>query len=233
MEKSINDILSTIDEAIAKFQDKIPGIQKLILEELQPLIKEFDVKDGRILNNLKNLKLIGDLRNKLEKIIINADYKKSVTSFIDSFNAVSLLNNNYFSQFNNKFKPKETLPIIKQLAVEATINNLVGQGMRSSVIEPVVSIINQNITTGGKYTDFQEQIRNHILTNDSGEGNLERHTKQITTDAIHQYNAQYQETIAQDLQYLMKLRNDEDGLKKYTRMLQEDFADITNRIFNE
>ena len=201
MEQSIKNILSAIDDAIVSFQDTVPGIQKLILEELQPVIKEFDIKDGRILNNLKNLKLIGTLKNKLEKIIISADYKKSVEKFIDSFNGVSNLNNQYFSQWNKEFKPKNTLPIIKQLAVESTINNLVGQGMSSSVIDPIKSILNQNITTGGNYAQFQEQLRNHILTNDTGEGSLERYTKQITTDAIHQFSRQYHQTIAQDLQF--------------------------------
>jgi hypothetical protein len=44
-------------------------------------------------------------------------------------------------------------------------------------------------------------VRNHILTNDTGEGSLMRYTKQITTDAINQYSAQYHTLIAQDLQF--------------------------------
>lgn len=201
MEQSIKAILSTIDDAIAKFQDAIPGIQKLVYEELQPIVKELQVKNGKLLNNVDNLKLIGTLQNKLEKIIISAEYKKSVQSFIDSFTTVSNLNNDYFSQFNKKYKPKNTLPIIKQLAVESTINDLVGQGLSSNIIAPIQKILQQNITTGGSYAKFQEQLQNHILQNETGEGSLQRYTKQITTDAINQYNAQYGETVAQDLQF--------------------------------
>ncbi|MDB5200591.1 MAG: hypothetical protein JWO92_2554 [Chitinophagaceae bacterium] len=201
MEDSIKKILSTIDDAIEKFQDAVPGIQKLVYDELQPLIKQFDIKDGKLLNNVNNLKLIGNLQNKLEKIIISADYKKSVEKFIENFNSVSNLQLEYFKQFGQKFKAKKTLPIIKELAIEKTINDLVGNGMSSSVIDPIKSILNQNITTGGDYVNFQEQLRNHILTNDTGEGTLERYTKQITTDAIHQYNAQYHDAIAQDLNF--------------------------------
>jgi hypothetical protein len=201
MEDSIKNILTAIDEAIVKFQDKIPGLQKLLHDELQPLLKEFEIKDGRLLNNLKNLKLMGMLKNKLEKVIVNAEYKKSVEKFVESFTTVSNLNNEYFSQFNKELRPKNTLPVIKELAVEQTINDLVGQGLNSSVIDPISKIITENITTGGSYAKFQEQLRNHILTNDTGEGSLERYTKQITTDAINQYNAQYNDTIAQDLQF--------------------------------
>lgn len=201
MEQSIKAILSTIDDAVAQFQDSIPGIQKLVYEELQPIVKDLQVKNGKLLNNIENLKLIGTLQNKLEKIIISAEYKKSVQSFVDSFTSVSNLNNEYFSQFNKKYKPKNTLPIIKQLAIESTINDLVGQGLSSNVIAPIQKILQQNITTGGSYAKFQEQLQNHILQNETGEGNLQRYTKQITTDAINQYNAQYGETVAQDLQF--------------------------------
>lgn len=197
----IKEILKTIDDAIAKFQDAIPGIQKLIYEGLQPLIKNFKIKDGRLLNDVENLRIIGDLKNKLQKIIMSADYSKSVNGFTESFAAVSLLNNAYFADFNKKFKPKRTLPIIRQLAVEQTLNDLIGQGMNSSVIDPIKQILNQNITTGGSYAKFQEQLRNHILSNETGDGSLVRYTKQITTDAIHQYNAQYHDAIAQDLNF--------------------------------
>ena len=201
MEKSVDDILKTIDKAINKFQSSIPEIQDLVYEELQPLIKELRLKDGKLLNNVENLRLLLNIKNKLEKVILNTAYKKSVEKFIESFSAVSILQNDYFKQFNQNFKPKKTLPIIKQLTIESTINSLVGQGMSNSVIEPIQKILLQNITTGGSYAKFQEVLRNHILTNDSGEGSLERYTKQITTDSINQYNAQYHETIAQDLQF--------------------------------
>jgi hypothetical protein len=201
MDQSIEDILKTIDKAINKFQSAIPGIQRLVFEELQPLIKQIEIKDGKLLNNVNNLKLIGSLKNKLEKIILSPDYKKAVQNFLDSFTAVTNLQQDYFKQFNKDLKPKKTLPIIKQLAVESTINGLVGQGMSASVIDPIKKILTQNITTGGNYAKFQEQLRNHILTNDTGEGILERYTKQITTDSINQYNAQYHDAIAQDLQF--------------------------------
>lgn len=201
MEQSIKDILSAIDDSIVNFQDAIPSVQKMIYEEIQPLIKRIEIRDGKFLNNLNNLKLIGELKNKLQKVIVNSRYKKTVENFINNFETISTLNLEYFQQFNKKYKPKNTLPIIRELAVETTVNDLIGQGMESSIIEPIRSILNQNITTGGSYAEFQDQLRDHILTNDTGEGSLERYTKQITTDAINQYNAQYHDTIAQDLNF--------------------------------
>lgn len=201
MEGQVNDILNTIADAVAGFQKGVPGTQQIIYEELLPIVKKLDVKNGKLLNNINNLKLIMGIKNKLQKIIVNNEYKKNVNDFIDAFHAVGDLNNQYFSSFNDKFKPTNTLPVIRQMAIEQTINDLVGQGLSSSVVDPIHSILKQNITTGGSYAQFTEELRNHILTNDTGDGSLEKYSKQITVDAIHQYNAQYQDTIAQDLQF--------------------------------
>jgi hypothetical protein len=73
--------------------------------------------------------------------------------------------------------------------------------MNNNILDPIKSILNQNITTGGSYADFNEQLRDWIIGNDKAEGNILKYTKQITTDALHQYNAQYHEIIAQDLQF--------------------------------
>ncbi len=199
MDKTINKILTTIDEAIDTFEKSVPGIQKSILEELQPLIKELEIKNGKILNNVDNLKLILNIKNKLEKIIISPDYKKQVQKFIDFFGIVTDLNNTYFSQFNNKFTPSKTLPILRQLTIETTINSLMGQGMVDSLVEPVRRILIQNITTGGSYAKFQEQLRNEIITNETGEGQLSKKTNYIVKDAISTYNRQYHKVMTDDL----------------------------------
>lgn len=201
MEQSVKDILQTIDDAINTFQDKIPGLQKKMFDELQPLIKELQLQNGKLLNNLNNLKFLGQIKNKLEKILVSPQYKDAVQEFINSYNTLAALNVSYFKQFNEKYTPAKTLPVIKQLAVDKTITDLVGQGMSESITGAVKNILNTNITTGGSYADLQDQLREHLLNTDTGEGSLVRYTKQITTDSINQYHAQYHAAIAQDLKF--------------------------------
>lgn len=201
MEKQIKDILKTIDAAINNFQGGIPGIQQQMFDELQAVIKDFQLSNGKLLNNLHNLKLLATLKNKLQKVIINKKYKDAVNEFIDHFTTVGNLQVDYFKQFNKKYTPAKTLPIIKEMAVETTINDLVGQGMNQLVVGSVEEILRQNITSGGSYLDLQKELENHILDNYKGEGSLTKYTRQITTDAINQYNRQYHEAIAQDLNF--------------------------------
>lgn len=193
--------MQAIDDAINTFQDKIPGLQKTMFDGLQPLLKELQLKNGKLINNVDNLKFLGQIKNKLEKIIISPEYKDAVQEFINSYNTLAALNLNYFSQFNEKYKPAKTLPIIKQLAVEKTITDLVGQGMSESITGAVRNILNTNITTGGSYASLQDQLREHLLNTDSGEGSLVKYTSQITTDSINQFSRQYHAAIAQDLNF--------------------------------
>ena len=201
MEKEIKAILSTIDKAIDSFAGKIPAVQKLVYDELQPLIKELAVSRGKLLNNVQNLKLMMQIKAKLERLIVSPEYKSAVKGFIDSYSAIADLNQAYFTAFMGKHSRSKTALIIRQIAVESTINGLLGQGMQASIIDPISRILNDNITTGGSYARFQEELATHIRGNAETEGSLLRYTKQLTTDAIHQYQAQYHEAFAQDLKF--------------------------------
>ncbi len=198
-DKTIKEILKAIEGSVADFQKAIPGIQADVSEELFNQLKELQVQGGRVLNSVQNLKLIGEIKNKLERLIIRNGYKDSVKQFIAAFDVISDLHLQYFSQFNAKYKPAKTLPFIRDQAVDKTINGLIGQGLQANIIDRVGEILSSNITTGGSYGSLNEQLRASVKGSGDTEGILERYTKTITTDAINQYSAQYHETIAMDL----------------------------------
>jgi len=199
LDKIISNILETIDKSIEGFQGAIPAIQKDLYDELQGYIKDLKIKDGKLLNSVDNLKAIGQIKARLKKLLTGKKYQMVLGEFVGSFEEIAKFNNEYFSTLNKQFKPKKTLSIIQQLAVDQTIEDLIGQGMVESIVGPITEILKANITTGGSYAKFNEQLRTHILNDENGPGSLERYTRQITTDAINQYHAQYHETIAQDL----------------------------------
>lgn len=197
-DKQIKQIIDTMESAIEAFQKGIPAIQKKAFSSILDELKDLETNSGRLLNSVQNLKKIGQLRNKLEKLIIGEGYTESVKKFIEAFDIVEGLQANYFAAFNQKFKPSKTLPIIKQLSVDRTINGLLGQGLQAAIVDRVGDILIQSTTSGGSYASLTEQLREHLTKTDT-DGSLERHTRTITTDALNQYAAQYQETVAQDL----------------------------------
>lgn len=196
---NFKDITAVIEEAIASFDKVLPGVQNKALEEIINLTKDLETRNGKIINSAKNLRKIGEIKNKLQKLTLSDAYKKAVREFIGTFEVIAGMQDNYFRKYVPKFKPEKKMLIIKQYAIDQTIFDLMGQGMSSQVVEPVMNVLRDNITTGGSYAKFQQQLADYLVNNTSGDGKLTKYTKQITTDAINQYNAQYHETIAGDL----------------------------------
>jgi hypothetical protein len=198
-DKTIKDLIQHMEDAVTSFQGGIPDIQSGTLDSLVSQLKDLQVQDGKVLSSVQNLKLINQVKNKLERLIISEGYKDDVKQFIQAFGIVESLQQQYFASFNLKFKPSKTLPIIKEMAVNSTLNDLLGQGLQANIIDRVGSILEDNITSGGSYASLNDQLRQTITGTDQTEGILQRYSKTITTDAINQYSAQYHEALAVDL----------------------------------
>ncbi|MBK7885129.1 MAG: hypothetical protein IPJ81_16090 [Chitinophagaceae bacterium] len=44
-------------------------------------------------------------------------------------------------------------------------------------------------------------MQNYLIDNETGEGQLQKYTKQITTDALNQYSGQYTQIVSSDLDF--------------------------------
>mgnify|MGYP003398230384 FL=1 len=199
-DKIITKLISTIDTSITGFNESIPAIQKQIFDDITLLIKDLDTtSDGTIKNNVKNLKIIGKIRGKLEEIILSPEYMKKVEDFVKAFNEVASLQNQYFREIESKFKPSKLLEEISKQSISWTIDSLTESGIGANVTDEIEDILRRNITSGGSYKELTNQLRNSIISNKAGQGLLERYVKQVTVDSIMQYNRTYSQTISDDL----------------------------------
>jgi hypothetical protein len=73
------------------------------------------------------------------------------------------------------------------------------------VIDPVRKMLNTYITTGGKFSDLMQNLRDEITSNGTGMGSLQKYTRQITTDSINQFNGQYNQAISNGLGYKWRM----------------------------
>jgi hypothetical protein len=204
--KEINEILKAIDDGLVTFDEAIPGIQQQIYTRLLRFEKELSIQGDTITNSVKNIKLLGDLKADLEKIILDSsDYTDSVEKFGKLYDSVTKLNYNYYKALENKFKPPKMIDEIRKQSVNVVLEGLTESGLNANVITPVREIINTYVTTGGSYTKLAKELDNYIngYQSDAGQidGALQKYTKQITTDAIHQYNATVNKAISSDLGY--------------------------------
>jgi hypothetical protein len=204
--KEINQILKAIDDGLVTFDEAIPGIQQQIYTRLLRFQKELSIQGDTITNSVKNIKLLGDLKADLEKIILDSsDYTDSVEKFGKLYDSVTKLNYNYYKALEKKFKPPKMIDEIRKQSVNVVLEGLTESGLNANVITPVREIINTYVTTGGSYTKLAKELDNYIngYQSDAGkiDGVLQKYTKQITTDAINQYNATVNKAISSDLGY--------------------------------
>lgn len=195
----IKNLISTIDGSINSFNSAIPKVQRDILAEVELLVKKLDLKSDSIQASSKNLRIIGELKSKINKILRAPEYKGLVKEFAKSFGKISELQNDYFRTLEKQYKPPKLLGELQSQSVDATIRSLVEGGVEVNIGSKIVEILRQNITGGAKYTDMVERLREYLTTTKAGDGALERYAKQITTDALNQYSRQYLQVVSSDL----------------------------------
>lgn len=198
---TFNDILTRINGAIAQFNKKVPGLEKVMLDGIEEELKRLDLLDGKVKPTVANIKIIASVKAKLMNIILNPDYVSEVKKYVQAFRDVSTLQNEYWRTVEKKFKPSSILKQVRIQAIDDTVSKLTEAGIGVNVSDQIAGILNTNITTGGSYKDLRNQLVTATTTTKEGEGVLSRYVKQITTDSIHQYNANYTQIVSSDLGY--------------------------------
>jgi hypothetical protein len=192
-------LIALISFTVEKFNKNIPSIQKQMLEDVLLLIKQLDTKGDNIKVAGSNLKLLTQVQGRLQSILLNPQYVNSVKDYVKEFNQVTNLQNDYFKEIEAKFKPPKLAKEIQKQAVTSVVNQLTENGLNANVVDKVHNILRQAVTTGGSYATLSQQLTDFLVNNQSGDGQLLRYTKQITTDALNDFSGQYTQLISSDL----------------------------------
>ena len=198
---SLNDILKRMNQALADFSKNVPAIEDSIFNEVNHEIRRLDLDGSRgIKNTVKNLKILASIRAKIMRLVITDKYKDQVKDFVKAFNDITTLQHEYWRKAEATFKPTPLLREIRKQAIATTVDQLTEAGIGVNIADKITGILKTNITTGGSYKALQDQLRESLTTTKTP-GLLSRYISQITTDSIHQYNAQYTQAISSDLGY--------------------------------
>lgn len=195
----INKQLKTIDNGISSFVDGLPETERKVFDKVMELVKDLTTADGSIENNAQNIRIIARIKAELEGIVLNNDYLQKVSDFTKVFNDVGNLNSTYFSEIADNFSPKPLLEEIKKLNIDTTVSDLTESGIGSAYTDGIRDLLETNITTGAKYTDLVSGLRDFIIGKDGEDGKLVKYARQISTDALNQYNGQYIKSVSSDL----------------------------------
>lgn len=201
IDENIDLVSDKIEDELNKFLKGVDKSQKGIFNRLLAIVKGVETDDlGNIKQTVKNLKLLGKIRKTIENEIITEAYINRVDSLSNQFPAIAELNNRYFKTIEAAFNPNRELfkEVIKN-SVNSIRVSLLESGISENVINPIVRIVDDSVTNGATFSDMVDELRIIIKGDSERLGGLMRHSKQITQDALNQFNATYNETIARDL----------------------------------
>lgn len=198
-EDIIRQITIQLSKSVERLNKGVQASEQELYNHLLEIIKEFKISNGRLVNGVENLKKLQGLQTRMERLMLTDTYLREVEQFMKTFRILENLNREYFTAVMGQYSPTRTMVALRQVAIQKATNNLIGQGLAVNVAERVQQLLIDSITSGGSYASLADQIGKDVVTSDGKQGILSRYVKTVATDAVNQYNAQVQETIAQDL----------------------------------
>lgn len=197
--QQIQTILAKIDSSVNGFVQGLPQVERKMWDKVLQIIKQLEIDNlGNVKNNVNNLKVLTQLNQEINAVVINPEYKKKVQQFTGVFTDMASLQNIYLGTVFDKFKPNKTLKEITKASIDITVDQLQDTGVTSALSTEIKDFLKASITTGGSYSDLTDQLKTTILGNEKIPGGLTRYARTYATDSINQFNATYTKQVSQD-----------------------------------
>jgi hypothetical protein len=190
----------TVSAANQSFFDSLPATEQRVFAALSKHVQKFSSDGERFVFDDGNVLLT----NQVERIILDAiqgsTYPKDVNGFLRNFETLKQFNFDIHRDVNDLSPDKlgELINPIQRATVEQTLQSLTGSGVSSNFIEPVRTGIFQNIVAGSTKADLEAYLRRFILGTPDVDGTLSRYVKQVSRDALNQFDGQVNAKIANE-----------------------------------
>jgi len=188
----------TVSTGNQTFFDSLPATEQRIFAALSKHVQKFSSDGERFVFDDGNVLLT----NQVEKIILDAiqgsTYPKDVNEFLRNFETLKQFNLDIHQSVND-LSPDELSELInpvQRATVEQTLQGLTGSGVSTNFIEPIRTGIFQNIVAGSTKSDLEAYLKRYILGTPEVDGTLSRYVKQVSRDALNQFDGQVNAKIA-------------------------------------
>ena len=198
-QEQIAEIVKVIQSRVDSFNESMPDVEKKVYSRLLQLLKELKTINGRVVNGVENLNKISSILPEIEELLNKSGLEKKAVEFSQAFDEVAKLQNNYFSALTVQFTPKKVLTKLLDANKKWTVDKLTARGINAGFAPAMQDILTRAMTTGAEYSELAEQVRAYVVSGEAGPGALARYSRQVSTDALNFFSANYNETITQDL----------------------------------
>ena len=195
IDKIIQKSDAVFTTAESEFDKKVKASEQLIFDEILILVQELNIQAGRIKNDADAQKLLLSLENKIRAAFEKSGYNKAVYDLLSNFDTIAKNKITLHDVLNGKRITNDQINPIKRLAVQSTIDNLLGAGISKDLIYPIRQEIYRQALVGGTIKDAEAGIRKYILNNKGNDSTLLRYASQVATDSMNQFAGTIESSI--------------------------------------
>lgn len=195
-DKLLSDLTAALLESSSGFSSSLPAIEKQMYARVLELMADLDKSNGRLKISAKNIRIIGQIRRELNAIILTPKYRKAVADFVDSFDAIEQLQIGYFDTIVDGYQANSVMKALKAETIEAVKSNMLDVGIQYNISQRIADTLRQQVTSGGKYSDLVDNIRETMVGD--GQGALQKYANTYANDALYTYSRQYNTIFTED-----------------------------------
>jgi hypothetical protein len=167
-----------------------------IFEEVKAILRDLDIQAGNIaVNSARNNQILNQAFERIRVAILKTDYRSNVTGYLRNFEQISQNNILFHSTVNQLANVDVSITNLQRVAIQNTVKNLLGTNMDARFTDLISSNLQSYITSGANIQEVETSLRTFIKGDTQKLGHLERYVKQISGDAIRQYDGQIQGAI--------------------------------------
>lgn len=183
-------------EAVESLKTSITAGSSEIAEALQDLVAMFEKRGVFIKQTSANVRLLNEISRKIDTILDKSVLPLSTKELLKELPANADLVNGYFSAMFKEFSVSNPIyKAVTEFYVNYTANAMIGQGVNQHFKQGIIDILRQGVKNGISTSEAKKQILKYVVEDDK----LAKHASQVASDALHQYNAEYTQTLTHDL----------------------------------
>lgn len=193
------EIENYINEQLSKFDKVIPQLEKnfsnSILKELNALQL---TKDGSIKRSAANLKKMLSVQRHLSDALTGKKYLNQLKSFFKATGTISDQINQFYKETFKVGTPNSIAKAIREGSRNVIIERMT-TGLKGAISDALQPILNSAVMSGESYNSLAEQIKAVVNGNSKNEGLIRKYSKQIATDTLNGYAANYHVAMSEGL----------------------------------
>jgi hypothetical protein len=205
------DFSDNIVKIIAKKDKNIVSAENRLIQQLNPtnqrvfaavkkLIDTMNTKDGKIEFDDQNIDIVSTIDKTIIDAIQSSEMPSAIAEYLRDFETIKKFNFDIQKDVNDLSEQEleDLISPVQKTAVQSTLDGLTGSGVNANFVEPVRQGIFQNIAAGTSKSDLEKYLTNYILGNPDVDGLYSRYVKQVSRDALNQFDGQVNSRIAEE-----------------------------------